>query len=709
MAKGGVSLYFTIQDRASSVLSGIGDKTKALDKETQSLAQSAAALTAANKPLIQQQAELKTKLEVSAKAVKDARKAFMEYGDEASKDRLSSAIQEQDELRRELKDTEDQLKSNQKTYQEYREAIRKGSLEAESLGGGGASGGAVDSGISALANGLASSGLLNQLSGSLTETAGTMLSSALGDRAADAISGLLGSTMTGAAAGAVAGPLGALIGAGVGAVSGVMDVATQQFKDKDEVFLAYSQELADKYADHSDDITSGSSIAAGRETDLLSFTTLFGERSKAEGYLADLVEMSNRTPFLYGDLTAMSKTLATYGFDDKRILPVLTKIGDAGAALGLATSDMTTVATALGRMQTTDKAALEYINMLSERGINAVGYLSEARGESVADTYSAISKGEISGTDAVDIILTAMGEAFGGSMEEQSQTFSGLSSTLEGLQQEIQNAAGEGYNQVRAEGVQEGIDAYSGPLGEYLQQMNTIVGENQAYLENLSDQYQRDALTALFTGEISDIFTPAEAEALTGMHDEFASLQEAVEAGDPEAKLQMQGLYEQAQIIGEDAFNTSEYMQQAHEIEQDHLDAIKETLASSEAIEQKIEENTAKTAGIMSTEAGKQEYASSPAGLFWWTMTHPYGGGTPTGGYAVGLPYVPEDNFPALLHEGERVLTAREARAYNAAQAGGGTSGIVINVSGLSVREEADVEKIAARLLEEIQLAQMAG
>lgn len=43
MPKDGISIYFTIQDGATNTLKAIGDQTKALDKETQSLQQNAAA------------------------------------------------------------------------------------------------------------------------------------------------------------------------------------------------------------------------------------------------------------------------------------------------------------------------------------------------------------------------------------------------------------------------------------------------------------------------------------------------------------------------------------------------------------------------------------------------------------------------------------------------------------------------------------------
>lgn len=131
MPKEGLNLYFTITDKATSVLTSIGDKTKALDKETQQLAQSYQALQTANKPLLQRQKELKASLEEQSLAVSNARKEYKKYGDEMSGLKLQLAVEEQDALKLALKEVEAQMKSNHKTFDEYRESVRKGALGGE--------------------------------------------------------------------------------------------------------------------------------------------------------------------------------------------------------------------------------------------------------------------------------------------------------------------------------------------------------------------------------------------------------------------------------------------------------------------------------------------------------------------------------------------------------------------------------------------------
>ena len=74
-------------------------------------------------------------------------------------------------------------------------------------------------------------------------------------------------------------------------------------------------------------------------------------------------------------------------------------------------------------------------------------------------------------------------------------------------------------------------------------------------------------------------------------------------------------------------------------------------------------------------------------------------------GHASGLTRVPYDNYPALLHQGERVLTAQETR-----QADRASGGIQVTITGntFSVRSEQEREDFFHWLVEKINQAKLA-
>ena len=709
MPKESLSVYLTAVDGMSPVLASITDKTKALDKESQELTQTYEALQKANKGLIAQKTELQKQLQAVNEEVKEARKQFKELGDEASSDAYEKAQQKQQALRNQITATTKSLQENQKIYKENIETIRKSSVEGSGTH------------LSDVAKGLLAGQIGQMATSSLGGAAQALLTSAVGVPEASMATDIISNLISGAAAGSMLGPLGAIGGAALGAASGWISGNTKIFEAKDDAFKDYYGGLYQDVSGNSGAmVSSGTTLASGRETDRISFKTLFGDEQTANSYLENMVNMANYTPFLYDDLVSMSKTLATYGYsatkaegkgedelDSNYILDVLQTIGDAGAALGMGTSDMNSVAQALGRMKSSDKTTLEYLNILNDRGIGAVGMLAEAKGVSQGDMYSMISKGQISGTEAVEIITAALQEAYSGSMEEQSQTFAGISSTLEGLEQELQNAGGDAYNTLRQSGKSEMVDAYGGELGDAIKEINAVMGENQARKENLQDQYMREVLDAVLNGTQGSLwstFDESQQNTLTEMSQEFAKWSKAYEDSgrtDEEAGAQMEALYEEAQSLGQAYFDNSDLMKTLNDVENEEIEAIRAATAGlDEATQAAYTMSQTLSRGLIVRVSGgggtsiptAEELDNAEDTIAAWRADPDSVSAAELNAAqiaeadamaaarrnAFGLDRVPYDDYPALLHEGERVLTASEARAQDTAP----TAPIQLTITG---------------------------
>lgn len=566
-------------------------------------------------------------------------------------------------------------------------------------------------------NRLAEAGAVQMVGDAVTDIANTFVSSAYGTTGSTLFSSTLSGATSGAAIGtAIAPGVGTAVGALAGGVIGLAQGGTQVFEQKDEAFKSYVQESTENaLAKQAEILSAGSAIAAQRETDQISFNTLFGSEDIASKFLSDLRTTAARTPFEYNDLTGMSKILNTYGYDENHILPTLEIVGDAGAALGMAVQDMNEVSTAIGRMNATGKTSLEYINPLQERGIDAVGALAENYGVSKGDIYEMISDGEIAGEEAARVILRAMADSFAGAMQNQSQTMSGLQSTLEDANAELANAMGEGYNMARKEGLQEQIDFLGGETGQQMQDAYKMIGQWKAELENSKEEMERDIMQAVMDGGALQFdYGDAQADIEASVQEMQQQYAEAMAAGGEEGGAQAGQVLARAQTLAISAYNASEGAQVALESELALAGQIRDDSASNEAFY---------NAGYRKG----QEYSRGLAAAMWetptpgssQTLTQPAstGGGTLGGEYipsrgtstgaAFGLNRVPYDDYPVLLHEGERVLTASQAREQDAGKAPASGGQIVITGNSFSVRDDSDIQKIAAELLHQIRLAQI--
>lgn len=368
------SIVITAQDRYSSAVKSMASVTKSFSKDAEQMEKTL-------RNLQKNKYDLKVKTDEARSELKALEKQYAATGDEADRLKVEMAQAKFTTAQQNLALVTKGAAAAQRQMEKTGGAWRK--MEA-TVGG--------SSGMKGIMNAVAAAGI-SQMAGQAAQQIGnTLIGSAFSSSAGSIVSSALSGGVSGAIMGAslmssfgpAAAGVGALAGAGIGTLTG----ASQVFSKKDDAFKSYVQAAVEgQISQRESDIASGSSIAAGRETDLVSFSTMFKSGDTAKKYLGGLVEMANTTPFLYNDLTAMSKTLATYGYTADSILPVLRTVGHAGAALGMSTGDMTMVSTALGRMKSSDKTTLEYLNILNDRGVGAVEMLSDAYGVDQGTMY----------------------------------------------------------------------------------------------------------------------------------------------------------------------------------------------------------------------------------------------------------------------------------------------------------------------------------
>lgn len=182
--------------------------------------------------------------------------------------------------------------------------------------------------------------------------------------------------------------------------------------------------------------TMGFSTATRLEQVSVGFTTMLGSAEKAQKFLKQLQAFANTTPFEFEDVTGAAQKFLSMGFAAKDVIPMLTAVGDAVAAMGGGAEQIDSVTTALSQMQIKGKVSGEEIMQLSEQGIPALQILADHFKVSTSELSNMISKGKVMSDEAIPAIIdglehgTKSVKGFGGMMEAQSQTMAGKWSTF---------------------------------------------------------------------------------------------------------------------------------------------------------------------------------------------------------------------------------------------------------------------------------------
>lgn len=231
------------------------------------------------------------------------------------------------------------------------------------------------------------------------------------------------------------------------------------------------------------------SLADEFQTYQIGFETMLKSKKKAMKFMDSAKKFASVTPFDTSAVVSNAQRMLAYGFSDKDIIPDLTKIGNASAALGAGEEGISRVSRALGQMKTNGRLNAEDMNQLTDVGINAWKYLADAEGKSIAQIREMSQKGQIGGDKAVKTILNGLKE-FDGMMDKTSN------STVSGLMSNIKDTFDINIVSKWGKGLQKGATKGLGEFADYLDKSDAKLKEAGTSLEKLGEY----ASTSVFKG-----------------------------------------------------------------------------------------------------------------------------------------------------------------------------------------------------------------
>lgn len=538
---------------------------------------------------------------------------------------------------------------------------------------------------------LAGAGLGNMLGDALTSSISLDISSTFGSEAGNAINDVLGGIASGAALGSIAGPVGTAVGAAVGGIAGTITAESEKQQRDDDRFINEVQSLYTKVLqDQSNSLQNGLTLASERELLIRGLGTLLESQEKGNKMFEDIKQFGIDTPYDGISMLRSAEQMLAYGMAEDSLMKNIKMLGDVANG---DQNKFNSLSYAYAQTQSVGKLTGQDWLQYTAAGFNPLSILAEEQGKTREEMQEMMSKGLISAQDVTRAfeIATSEGGRFFNAAKNQMETYSGQVSMLKDLWNEVDASMGDGYMRKRKDGLELEIEQLSGKLGDKMKEANSLIGEFEASLEN---KYQQSIIDAMSSAMETDEYKMAKRE-----DDEIA----------------MARLVWEARTQAEIDYKNSEEMKLKYEAERGLVQDIQQALIDDNVYldygKAMGEQFSLGYSGVIRealamdpSKADKLSEEIQKHGSFTQKLQDKFtGGGTNTyggldldefDGFATGLDRVPRDNMLVRVHEGERILTKLDADKQDKDR----ISAPVINVNNMTVREEADIHRIADEL-----------
>lgn len=178
--------------------------------------------------------------------------------------------------------------------------------------------------------------------------------------------------------------------------------------------------------------------AANLEQTQIGFTALLGSAQDAQTFIQQMFDFAARTPFQFEGLADTAKRFLaisdSIGITRDQILPTIAVLGDLTSVLGAPQEALNQVVLAIGQIGSKGRVQTQELLQIAQAlpGFAPLKALADGLGVTTAQAQAMVEQGLIPAQQGVALLIQGMAKFPGaaGAMQKQSQTLSGLFSTL---------------------------------------------------------------------------------------------------------------------------------------------------------------------------------------------------------------------------------------------------------------------------------------
>lgn len=182
-----------------------------------------------------------------------------------------------------------------------------------------------------------------------------------------------------------------------------------------------------------------------QQTSRAALRTLLGGAEAANAQMDKLDAFARTSPFSKSVFISAQQQLIGFGFEAQKVIPVLTAVQDAVAAVGGSNQQISEIVSILAKIRSSGKLTAEDLNQLGERGLDAATLLGQGFGKSAAEIRSEITKGTVDANAAIDVLVDQMGTKFAGAASNVKETFAGTMDRIKAASRDIGAALAEPF------------------------------------------------------------------------------------------------------------------------------------------------------------------------------------------------------------------------------------------------------------------------